>query len=167
MYFGEALPFGARDHIEGKLGIPVFSRYSAAECFKIGFFCKERAGFHIHEDLCHVRIKDSQGQDVPPGVQGEVVISNLINRAHVLLNVPLGDLATFNDEPCACGQTFRRISELEGRTEDILVLGNSGYLHIYADSPGVSDEIEDLEGDISMIELSFWIALILGIIAFA
>ncbi len=44
---------------------------------------------------------------------------------------------------------------------------NSGYLHIYADTPGTPDEVEDLDGDIRMIELSFWIALILGIIALA
>lgn len=129
MYFGEALPLGAREYIEDKLGIPVLSRYSAAECFKIGFFCKERSGFHIHEDLCHVRIVDSEGGDVLSGIQGEVVISNLINRAHVLLNVPLGDLAAFNDDGCPCGRTLRCISEVEGRTEDILVLADSRYLH--------------------------------------
>ena len=34
---------------------PVLSRYSAMECLKIGFFCEQRRGFHLHEDLCHVR----------------------------------------------------------------------------------------------------------------
>ena len=130
MYMGEAIPHGSRDYIEGHLGIPVLSRYNAVESFKIGFFCEERSGFHIHEDLCHVRIVGTNGQNVPVGEQGEVVISNLINRASVLLNYPMGDLAALSaDGVCACGRTFRRISELEGRTEDILVLPDGGFLH--------------------------------------
>ncbi len=56
MYMGEALPHGAREYIERRFGIPVLSRYNAVEAFKIGFFCEHRTGFHIHEDLCHVRI---------------------------------------------------------------------------------------------------------------
>ncbi len=97
MYMGEALPHGARDYIEGELGIPVLSRYNAVEAFKIGFFCEERTGFHVHEDLCHVRVVREDGTTAPPGEQGQVVISNLVNRASVLLNYPIGDVASMSD----------------------------------------------------------------------
>jgi len=118
MYMGEALPHGARDLIEREFGIPVMSRYNAVESFKIGFFCEERRGFHLHEDLCHVRI-----------AQGRIVISNLINRATVLLNYPIGDLAVMSAEACPCGRTFRLLSELEGRIEDILPLADGRQIH--------------------------------------
>jgi phenylacetate-CoA ligase len=129
LYMGEALPHGARAHIEGVFGIPVLSRYNAVEAFKIGFFCEARTGFHLHEDLCHVRIAGPDGRPVAAGTQGEVVITNLVNRGSVLLNYPLGDLASLSDTRCPCGRTFAQLSELEGRVEDILPLEDGRFLH--------------------------------------
>ena len=130
MYIAEALPPGAREFIEGEFGIPVYSRYTAAECFKIGFFCPQRTGFHLHEDLCHVRVVDTAGANAPAGVQGELVLTNLVNRATVLLNYRMGDLAArLPETDCACGRTFRRISEVEGRTEDLLPLPDGNTVH--------------------------------------
>ena len=129
MYIGEALPHGTREYIEDELGIPVLTRYNAVEAFKIGFYCQERLGFHIHEDICHLRIVNSSGGNVPEGEMGEVVISNLINRASVLLNYPMGDMAAISKESCDCGRTFKLISELDGRTEDILKLEDGRFIH--------------------------------------
>lgn len=143
MYMGEALPHGARDFIERNFGIPVWSRYNAVEAFKIGFFCEQRTGFHIHEDLCHLRIVDSNGHNLPPGARGEIVISNLVNTATVLLNYKIGDMAAAVDTQCSCGRSFRLISELEGRVEDILPLADGRFIHprsiwqIFKDEPAI------------------------------
>jgi phenylacetate-CoA ligase len=129
MYIGEALPAGARDFIEQRFGAAVLSRYNAVEAFKIGFTCEQRGGFHVHEDLCHVRIIGPDGGAVAPGTPGEIVISNLVNRATVLLNYPIGDVASLSAAPCACGRTFVRLSELEGQVEDVLPLADGRCLH--------------------------------------
>ena len=129
MYIGEALPHGTREYIEGTLGIPVLTRYNAVESFKIGFYCQDRLGFHIHEDLCHIRIADAKGKNATVGEPGEVVISNLVNRASVLLNYPMGDMASIAPESCTCGRTFKLLSELDGRTEDILPLADGRFIH--------------------------------------
>ena len=129
MFMGEAMPQGGRSYIEQQFGIPVLSRYNAVEAFKIGFFCEERTGFHIHEDLCHVHIRTPDGRLAGPGESGEVIISNLVNRASILLNYPIGDVAAMALEPCACGRTFNQLSELEGRVEDILALPDGRFVH--------------------------------------
>lgn len=129
MYMAEALPHGGREHIEGSLGIPVMSRYSAAEAFKLGFYCERRTGFHLHEDLAHVRVVREDGANAAPGEVGRIVISNLVNRASVLLNYPVGDLGSISPEPCPCGRTFKVLSELEGRVEDILPLPDGRFVH--------------------------------------
>lgn len=129
MYMAEALPHGGRELIEGHLGIPVMSRYSAAEAFKIGFYCERRSGFHLHEDLTHLRVVGPDGSPVAEGETGRLVISNLVNRASVLLNYPIGDLGSISGEPCACGRTLRLLSELEGRVEDILRLPDGTFVH--------------------------------------
>lgn len=129
MYMAEALPAGGREHIEGSFGVPVMSRYSAAEALKIGFYCEERTGFHLHEDLSHVRIADEDGRSLPAGEPGQIVISNLVNRASVLLNYPIGDVGSITEERCPCGRTLRSLSELEGRVEDILTLADGRFVH--------------------------------------
>ncbi len=128
-YAGDTMSDGGRALIEDELGIPVLSAYNAVEAFKIGFTCERRAGFHVHEDLCDVRLVDADGRDAGPGERGEVVISNLVNRATVLLNYRLGDVARLVDEPCECGRMSRRLVELEGRVDDVIQLGPGEYVY--------------------------------------
>lgn len=129
LYMGEALPYRAREALEARLGIPILSRYNAVEAFKIGYFCERRTGFHLHEDLCHLRVVDDAGRASPPGVSGAIVITNLVNRGTVLLNYPIGDEGTLAAESCACGRTFRLLASLEGRVEDVLRLPDGRSLH--------------------------------------
>jgi phenylacetate-CoA ligase len=129
MYMGEALPHGSREFIEQKFGVAVMSRYNAVESFKIGFFCESRGGFHVHEDLCHIRIAGPDGNPVQTGEHGQIVISNLINRGSVLLNYPIGDMGAISGQACSCGRTFKLLSELEGRVEDLLPLSDGRVVH--------------------------------------
>jgi phenylacetate-CoA ligase len=129
IYGADSMTGEGRKLIEEKFGIPVLSRYNAVEAFKIGFFCEERKGFHLHEDLCHAKIVDANGQRLANGKKGEVVISNLVNRGTVLLNYRLGDMASMSSERCPCGRTLPLLSELEGRVEDIIFLPSGKFIH--------------------------------------
>jgi phenylacetate-CoA ligase len=128
-YGAECMTDPGRELIEKEFGISVLSMYNAVEAFKIGFFCEARHGFHLHDDLCHVRIMNANGEDVPPGDKGQVVISNFVNRGTVLLNYCLGDVASLATAKCPCGRALPLLSELEGRVEDILFLSNGGFVH--------------------------------------
>jgi phenylacetate-CoA ligase len=129
VYAGDTMSAGARRLIEEDLGLPVLSVYGAVECFKIGFTCERRSGFHLHEDLVHVTLVDREGRRVAPGERGEIVVSNLVNRGTVLLNYRLGDIGRLSDEPCPCGRTSRRLLELEGRVEEIVELEDGTPVH--------------------------------------
>jgi phenylacetate-CoA ligase len=130
VYFGgDTMSDGGRRLIEEQFGAVVLSTYQAIEAFKIGFFCEERSGFHLHEDLVHVTIVDAAGRPVPAGEKGEVVISNLVNRGTVLLNYRLGDLAALSDEPCPCGRTLRLLTGLEGRVLDVIWMPDGSFVH--------------------------------------
>lgn len=129
VYAGDTMSRGGRELIEEEFGIPVLSAYNAVEAFKIGFTCEERTGFHLHEDLCHVWLSTEDGRQAAPGEQGEVVMSNLVNRGTVLLNYRLGDLARLTEEPCACGRSTRRLVDLEGRVDEVLALGDGSYVY--------------------------------------
>jgi phenylacetate-CoA ligase len=129
IYSAESVTHDVRREIERTLGAPVISHYSAVEVFKLGFLCERREGFHLHEDLCHVRICDPDGRDLPPGEAGNVVISNLVNRGTVLLNYRLGDVASFAEQQCSCGRTLRMLADVDGRSEDMLELDHGRVLH--------------------------------------
>ena len=129
VYAGDTMNSAARELIEHDFGVPVVGNYNAVEAFKIAFMCEQRAGFHVHEDLCHVRLVGPDGERIRPGERGEVTISNLVNRATVLLNYRLGDLARLVDGPCECGRTSPRLVELEGRVDEFLDLGDGFYVY--------------------------------------
>jgi phenylacetate-CoA ligase len=128
-YVADGMTAPGRRLIEEEFGIPVVSSYAAMESFKIGFTCEQGSGFHVHADLCHVRVIDETGIDAPPGEQGEIVITNLVNRGTVLLNYRLGDLGRLSPEPCPCGRTFPLLADLEGRREDLLYLEPGRVIH--------------------------------------
>jgi phenylacetate-CoA ligase len=129
VYGGDPISPEGRKLVEEAFGSPVLSRYGAAEAFKIGFFCEERDAFHLHEELTHVRIVDAAGNELPDGELGEVVVSDLINRGGAVLNYRLGDLARMLGRGCACGRTTRRLTDLEGRRNSVLVLHDGELLH--------------------------------------
>ncbi len=129
VYGAEGMSAEGKKFIENELGIPVFSQYSAVESLQIATTCERRDGFHLHEDLCHVRILDESGRDVPAGQSGRVVISNLLNRATVLLNYELGDVASLSEAPCPCGRSGTLLRRIEGRSEDIVWLRDGSFVH--------------------------------------
>jgi phenylacetate-CoA ligase len=129
VYVAEGMTPEGKSFIEETFGVPVLSQYNAVEAFKIGFTCEERNGFHLHEDLCHVKIVDPHGKQLADGEKGEIVISNLVNHGTVLLNYRLGDRGVSSREKCRCGRTLPLLSELEGRVEDILYLPDGRFIH--------------------------------------
>jgi len=121
-YGGEAMPNDERHLIEHTLGIPVFSGYGAAEAMRLAWECEAHRGLHVNADLVAVRVVDDEGRPLPPGERGEIVISNLVNRATVLLNYRLGDVVALSPSACPCGRTLPLLAAVEGRVSDALLL---------------------------------------------
>ena len=132
-----------RHVIENEFGIPVFSSYQAVEALKIGFECERHRGIHLNIDICPVRIVDGSGHSLPDGETGDVVVSNLVNRATILLNYRLGDLASILPENCSCGRQFPLLSFPQGRNDDLLELPSGREIHpqavcrIFRDEPQI------------------------------
>jgi phenylacetate-CoA ligase len=124
VYGSDMLPPSGRELIENMFGCPVYSTYQATETGRLGFQCEKRQGFHLNIDLCALRLIDEHERTVEPGQSGDVVISNLHNRAMVLLNYRLGDRAVLASEPCSCGRSLPMLEHLEGRTTEVVYLAD-------------------------------------------
>jgi phenylacetate-CoA ligase len=119
-YGADAMPPHDRALIEREFGIPVISTYQAVEALRIGFECEARQGFHVSVDQVAFRVVDADGRDVAPGGRGAFVLTNLVNRATVVINYRLGDLVTLGDGPCPCGRTLPLIRAIDGRLDDLI-----------------------------------------------
>jgi phenylacetate-CoA ligase len=128
-YGGDSLPENARRLIGARFGIPVFSTYQANEALKIGFECECHTGYHINMDLYPLRIADAEGRSLPNGETGEVIISNTVNSATVLLNYRLGDLAAVIPGACPCGRALPMLTFPPGRSDDLLELPSGQTIH--------------------------------------
>ncbi len=128
----EGFARGHRERIEKELGIPAVMGYASSESTKIGFECEERNGYHIHEDFCLLRIVDDDSRGLPEGEVGRVVITNLVNRATMLINYHQGDRGYVTGEPCPCGRTFSRVFLTQSKETPLLKAPNGRIVH-YAD----------------------------------
>lgn len=129
VYGADNLSATARTLIGERWGARVVSVYQAVEVANVGFDCGEGMGLHVNVDLCPVTIMNSGGSLAPPGEPGEVVVSNLVNRATVLLNYRLGDLASVRPEACRCGRTLPLLSYVEGRSDDWIYRASGERVH--------------------------------------
>lgn len=129
LYTSDRLSKDTRRWLEEHNGVPVFTVYGAVEALKIAFECRERNGLHVTADLYPVRIVMPDGREAGPGETGEVIVANLVNRATVLLNYRLGDLAAFLEPACACGRTLPRISYPVGRVDEVIETAGGDCIH--------------------------------------
>lgn len=128
-YYADTMTAEGRRLIEERFGVPVASVYGAGEAFKIGFTCEERTGFHLHADVCHVRVIRPDGVDAPPGEAGEVVISNLVNRGTVLFNYRLGDVSALVPHACPCGRSLQLMDVVQARVNEMITLRDGTLVH--------------------------------------
>ena len=128
-YGGEPMAEADRELIERVYGVPVLSSYQSCEFLRIAHQCERRDGFHLYCDQVVVRAVDADGHDVAPGTAGEAVVTNLVNRATVLLNYRLRDRIVLDAEACPCGRTTPLIASIDGRSDDLLVAADGEVVH--------------------------------------
>lgn len=137
VFWGEGMPDADRRFIEDELGILVRGGYAATEALRLGWQCERREGYHVDLDMVALRVVDAGGHDVPAGQAGELLVSNLTNRATVLLNYRLGDIVTPAAAPCPCGRTLPLLARVDGRSDDLVRHPDGRSVHVWPVLAGV------------------------------
>lgn len=120
------LPLAAR--IRDLWQAPVYGTYASTEMATAFTDCLHGCGGHINTELIAVEILNEQGEPLPSGMPGEVVVTPLQVRGMPLLRYQTGDIAYIIDEPCPCGRTSPRLSPVLGRkSQRMKVKGTSVY----------------------------------------
>ncbi|MBB5348528.1 phenylacetate--CoA ligase [Desulfoprunum benzoelyticum] len=114
-----------RREINERLGIIATDNYGLSEVMGPGVAgeCRECNGLHLNEDHFLVEIlHPTTLEPVTPGEVGELVITTLTKEAFPVIRYRTRDLARFLPGECPCGRTFKRISRIMGRTDDMLII---------------------------------------------
>lgn len=122
---GEPWTEQMRHEIEQRLFVKATDNYGISEVMGPGVAgeCLEQAGMHLQEDHFYAEIINPQtGEVLDPGEEGELVLTTMTKEAFPVIRYRTGDLCHIIEEPCACGRTFRRISRLKGRCDEVVVI---------------------------------------------
>jgi hypothetical protein len=111
---GESLYEDQRERLEDWFQCSVFNAYIATEGGLIAMECPYRTGLHIRDDFVQVEVLDHAGVIRDRG-RGDILITNLFNRAHVFVRYQLGDQVEVAFKDCSCGFVGPSIVKLIGR----------------------------------------------------
>ena len=125
LFGAEASTKAMRSELERRWGILATENYGLTEVVGPGVSgeCEHKCGMHVNEDyfLCEI-IDPETGRALPPGEQGEMVITTLTKWAMPILRYRTRDITRLLAEPCACGRTMMRMEQCKGRTDDMLII---------------------------------------------
>lgn len=108
------------ESLEEVWGANIYSTYASSETITSFCECTAQKGGHLHPDLAVVEIVNEQGEVLPPGEPGEVVMTPLAIEGMPLLRFKTGDISFIIDGPCACGRHSPRLGPILGRKKQMI-----------------------------------------------
>lgn len=114
----EALTEPQRTLLESVFGAPVQNEYGCGEVGPIAYECP-RGSLHLMSENVLVEVLTSDGRRAAVGESGEVVVTDLNNRAMPLIRYRVGDRAVIG-ESCSCGRGFPVLERVWGRAYDFV-----------------------------------------------
>ncbi|MGQ9681670.1 MAG: phenylacetate--CoA ligase family protein [Anaerolineae bacterium] len=114
---GTLYPF-MRQKIETVFQCKVRDRYGCREAGDIACQCSMFGGLHVAPWGCYVEIVDDEGGRVPPGVEGNILITCLTNYAMPLIRYRMEDRGALATAECPCGRCGQILQSVSGRVSD-------------------------------------------------
>ena len=112
---GDACPEGVMATLEEALGSRLYPHYGCRECGLGGAVtCSAFEGMHIRENHILPEIIDENGNVLPEGEYGELVLTTIGAEAMPLIRYRTGDFTRILP-PCPCGGITRRLDKVSRR----------------------------------------------------
>ncbi len=126
----EPMSADERGYLASCFACPVATNYYCNEVWAIASECTHGV-LHQFPDNVVLEITDDDGQAVPEGEIGNVIVTSLHNYVHPFIRYRLGDLAAWDaqNRTCACGSPLPRLARLEGRDDDYLLTPDGRQIH--------------------------------------
>lgn len=115
---------GLKNEVSQKWGIHYCEIYGLSEIIGPGVSgnCKFSDDLHIFEDHFYPEIIDKNGNTLPFGEEGELVLTTLTKQGLPIIRYKTGDITTLDITPCKCGRTHVKMKSVTGRVDDMLII---------------------------------------------
>ncbi|MBR3457250.1 MAG: AMP-binding protein, partial [Selenomonadaceae bacterium] len=116
---GDACPSGVTECLVEEFSMSLFPHYGSREMALGGAIaCPAHEGMHLRENHLLAEIVDNEGQPLPDGQEGELVITTLDMEAMPLIRYRTGDRTRFLPGPCPCGGVTKRLDRVSRMDRD-------------------------------------------------
>ena len=114
----EVLHKSQKELLEDTFGVKVYNEYGCGEIGTIAHEC-EYGNMHVSDENIILETINDSGV-CAPGEVGEIVVTELSNKAFPLIRYRLGDYGSVSDRACPCGRNLQILDGLKGRAYDIV-----------------------------------------------
>ncbi len=135
---GETLLPHHRERFHDVFGGPVFDMYGSREVGNTACECDQHQGMHVAMETSFVEIL-TDGRPAPPGVEGEMIVTDLTNYGFPLIRYAIEDHGAWTGTSCSCGRGLALISHGVGRLCDQYVAPDGSRHSALALSAGIAD----------------------------
>ena len=114
-----------RQEIQERLGLRGYNLYGLSEVMgpSVSYECQMQHGSHICEDHFSPEIiNPTTLEPLPYGQTGELVFTTLTKEGMPVLRYRTRDLCSLMEGQCDCGRTAVRMSRIQGRSDDMLII---------------------------------------------
>jgi phenylacetate-CoA ligase len=127
----EYLSNAVRRYLTESFNIDVIDIYGCNEFKEVAWQCRVSKGYHINEDELVLEVLDSQYKPLGYEEAGQIVITDLLNRAMPLIRYRMADIGVQLHGKCTCGCNFAMMKPLAGRLYDDIILPNGKIISAY------------------------------------
>lgn len=100
-------------------GVSLVDSYSTRELGYLALQCPQHEHYHVQEEGVLLELLDDDGQPVPQGRMGRVVVTSLHNFAMPLVRYDTGDYA-IGGAACDCGRGLAVLERIVGRARNLM-----------------------------------------------
>lgn len=124
----EVLDEFTKRKIQSKFHCPLANEYGGRDFGFLAHSCPH-GNMHISAEDIIVEIIDKDGQILPHGQIGEIVVTHCRTQAFPIVRYKTGDFGAISYESCPCGIGLPILTELDGRQSDLLVSIDGKAIH--------------------------------------
>lgn len=117
-----------RELILDVFGAPVANGYGGRDAGFIAHECPH-CSMHITAESIIVEIVDHEGNPLPAGYSGEIVITHLDSHDFPFIRYKTGDVGALSEDTCSCGRGLPILKNIEGRTTDFIITPDGKIMH--------------------------------------
>ena len=107
---------------------PVANGYGGRDAGFIAHECPH-GSMHITAESIIVEIVDHEGNPLPAGYSGEIVITHLDSHDFPFIRYKTGDVGALSEDTCSCGRGLPILKNIEGRTTDFIITPDGKIMH--------------------------------------